>query len=620
MTATTATAKSKGWVEARPEKAIRKPDDTGQIVRRLLSYMTVEDVRARFIVAMVLRVLALMGLSVLPGLTGQAINVISVPGGSIAELNRWVLWAAIAGILYLGFSFVADRMWGGLATRASYKLQVHMFSHMQTLSLTFFDRQGRGELMSRLTNDSEVISLFYESAVTDILRAMIQIVLTFLVMLFIDWRLTIVAILVVPVMLVVMNIANRISSPAFEKLQEDLSDLSGFQEETLSGNKVIISNRRQEWADERNVDLAAQAYESGSKAFFTSLLQYPLTQALTYLQIVIVLMVGGLMVINGRIDLGTVIAFSGYVGLLAKPVSSISNLISTALNGVAGGRRVFSIIDEEPTVKDAPDATDYEFKGGQIQCADVDFSYVPGRKILRHNTFEVQPGEAIGICGPTGAGKSTLINILTRYYDIDSGTILIDGQDLSKLTQESLRKQVGVVLQEAFLFTDTVMNNLKYAREGATDEECIEAAKEANAHEFIMNLPQGYDTMLTERGANLSQGQRQMITIARAMVAQPKIMILDEATSNVDTRTEKLIQEGLQKLMAGKTSFSIAHRLATIRNSAKIMVLNGGVIVEYAPHEELMADKGFYYALYMSQFKGKAPAGAEAADVDFVST
>jgi ABC-type multidrug transport system fused ATPase/permease subunit len=232
----------------------------------------------------------------------------------------------------------------------------------------------------------------------------------------------------------------------------------------------------------------------------------------------------------------------------------------------------------------------------------------------------VHPGESIGICGPTGAGKSTLINILTRYYDINGGTILIDGQDLTKLTQASLRRQIGVVLQEAFLFTDTVMNNLKYAREGATEEECIEAAKQANAHDFIMNLPQGYDTMLTERGANLSQGQRQMITIARAMVADPKLMILDEATSNVDTRTEKLIQDGLRKLMQGKTSFSIAHRLATIRDSAKIMVLNGGEIVEYAPHTELMAARGFYYALYMSQFKGKAPGGVQSTDVDFIST
>ena len=602
-----------------PEKAIEKPDDTARLVGRLMGYMTTGEARPKFILAMALRILALLGLSVLPGLTGGAIDVVSV-NGSLGELHKWIFGALIAGVLYLFFSFLADRIFGQLATRASYKLQVHLFSHMQTLSLSFFDRLGVGELMSRLTNDTEVIALFYESAVIQILRALIQIILSFVVMVFIDWRLTIVAILIIPVMLIVMNIANKISGPAFAKLQENLSDLSGFQEETLSGNKVIISNRRQDWSDEKHVKLALAAYEVGSKAFFTSLLQYPLTQALTYLQIVVVLMVGGLMAINGRVELGTVVAFSGYVGLLAKPVSTISNLISTALNGVAGGRRVFDIIDAEPEITDAPDATDYEFKGGHIECINVDFSYVPGRKILRDNTFEVQPGEAIGICGPTGAGKSTLINILTRYYDIDSGTILIDGQDLKKLTRESLRKQVGVVLQEAFLFSDTVMNNLKYARKGATDEECIEAAKEANAHDFIMALPQGYDTMLTERGANLSQGQRQMITIARAMVAQPKIMILDEATSNVDTRTEKLIQEGLRKLMEGKTSFSIAHRLATIRASSRIMVLNGGVIVEFASHDELMAKQGFYYALYMSQFKGKVAAGLGAQEVDFVST
>jgi ABC-type multidrug transport system fused ATPase/permease subunit len=620
MTTASAERKSLKAREKVAGKSIERPDDSGQILRRLMFYMAGEEARPKFIGAMILRVVALCGLTAIPYLTGQGINVVSSPNGTSAELQRFIIPALIAGGFYLLTSFLADRVFADLATRALNKLQNHLFAHMQTLSLSFFDRQPIGELMSRLTNDTEVISLFYESAVSQMIRELVQIFLTLIVMLLIDVRLTIIAMLVVPVMLYLMNVVTRIATPAFDKLQEELGSLSGFQEETISGSKVIISNRRHEWAEEVNKEYASTVFNTGSKAFFNSLVQYPLTQTLIYVQIVLVMVAGSVLVIEGDTELGTVIAFSGYAALLSKPLSNISNLISTALNGLSGGRRVFRIIDEKPTVKDAPDAVEYEFKGGHIECTDIDFSYIPGRKVLRHNTFEVQPGESIGICGPTGAGKSTLINILTRYYDIDSGKILIDGQDLSKLTQESLRKQIGVVLQEAFLFTDTVMNNLIYAREGATEQECIEAAKQANAHDFIMNLPNGYDTMLTERGANLSQGQRQMITIARAMVANPKLMILDEATSNVDTRTEKLIQDGLRKLMGGKTSFSIAHRLATIRDSAKIMVLNGGEIVEYAPHKELMAAKGFYYALYMSQFKGKAPADSEAAGVDFVST
>ena len=620
MTTAVLEKKSADKVEKKEISTIDKPDDTLQIISKLMNYMAGGDKRARFSLAIIVRVIALLGLIALPALTGQAINVLQNPGGTIAELQRWIIYAFIAGAVFLVMTFFAERLFADLATRGLQGLQTHLFSHMQTLSLNFFDRQPIGELLSRITNDTEVVSLFYEQAVGPIIRASITIILAFLIMLVIDWRLTIVALLIVPVILILTNVIERISTPAFAKLQEDLGTMSGFQEESLSGHKVIISKRQQEWADDVNDKLAVNLYDIGSKAFFTSLLQYPLTQSLASIQIALVMVVGALMVVGGEILLGTVIAFAGYSALLTRPLSEIANLTSTTLNAVAGGRRVFGIIAEVATVKDAADAGEYEFKGGHVECIDVDFSYVPGRKILRNNTFVVEPGEPIGICGPTGAGKSTLINILTRYYDIDSGKILIDGQDLSKLTQGSLRKQIGVVLQEAFLFSDTVMNNLMYAREGATEEECIEAAREANAHEFIMNLPQGYDTLLTERGANLSQGQRQMITIARAMVAQPKIMILDEATSNVDTRTEKLIQDGLRKLMEGKTSFSIAHRLATIRDSAKIMVLNGGEIVEYASHDELMAAKGFYYALYMSQFKGKAPAGSESADVDFIST
>lgn len=623
MSATQADVKNPATAAPNVDETSTTAEETGssnvQVTKRLIHYMVGKGNEKRFWIALIVSIVGLIALMVIPLFTGEAINVVSDPNGSLSMLRLWAGLAILAAAIYLGLSVWTSRVFADLASHATNYLQTDLFEHIQTLSLTFFDRQPVGELMSRVTNDTEVIALFYETAVAQMIQAVVQLVLIITVMFVLDWRITIAALLVLPLMFFLSAIIERISTPAFAKLQEDLGELSGFQEETLSGHKVIIGNRRQDWADETNEAYAKGVFNVASKAFFTSILQFPVTSTVVSLMMVIVLLVGGVLVLAGEISIGFVIAFLGYAALLASPISTLANLTSTILNALAGGRRVFSIMDEEPTVVDAPDAKDFEFKGGHVVFEDVDFSYVPGRKILRHNTFEAEPGEKIGICGPTGAGKSTIINILTRYYDVDSGKITIDDQDLTTLTQRSLRQQIGVVLQEAFLFSDTVMNNLKYAREGATDEECIEAAKEANAHEFIMNLPQGYDTMLTERGANLSQGQRQMITIARAMVAQPKMMILDEATSNVDTRTEKLIQGGLTRLMEGKTSFSIAHRLSTIQDSAKIMVLNAGEIVEYASHNELMAAKGFYYNLYMSQFKGKGPGG-EVDTSGFVST
>ena len=615
--ATTASSASKN---GQGPAAIDRKDQTQATLRRLLEYMVGDDQRSKFYLGIAMRIIALLGLTAMPYITGQAMNVISDPNGSTADLNQWVIYGIIAGLIYLIFSFISDRLFGRMATNGLYKLQTKLFSNLQTLSMGFFYKNPPGTLSSNVTNDAEVVSLFYTNAVGQLIRAVLQVGMILIVMLVINWRLTLVALITVPFLLISIFVITRIASPAFAKLQENLGNVSGFQEETLAGHKVIISKRGQAWAREQHEKQATEVYNVGSRAFFAALMQFPLTQTLNIFQNVFILVFGTFMVIGGETTLGVVMSFSGYSALLASPLAQIATLITNALNASAGGERVFKIIDEKPVVKDAPDAVDYEFKGGHIQVMGVDFSYVPGRKVLRNNTFDVKPGESIGICGPTGAGKSTLINILTRYYDIDSGTILIDGQNLAQLTQESLRKQIGVVLQEAFLFTDTVINNLKYARAGATDEEAIAAAKKANAHDFIIELPNGYDTMLTERGANLSQGQRQMITIARSMVADPKMMILDEATSNVDTRTEKLIQDGMRKLMEGKTSFSIAHRLATIRSSNQIMVVNGGEIEEYAPHDELMAKKGFYYALYMSQFKGKAPGGMEAATMDFVST
>jgi ATP-binding cassette subfamily B protein len=621
MTATAQASTQADKTTIRGRLAARKPitppqqqDDTLLVVRRLFGYMASGESRREFIKGLTIRLVGVLALVAMPFFTGMAINVVTASGGDFNQLLLWSLLALLAGGVYLGFSAVGERILARLATTGLYKLQRHLFEHMQTLSLSFFDRQPLGELMSRVTNDTEAVSLFYETAAAPMIRAVFQVLFIVVVMTLLDWQLMLVALLIVPVMLLLTAVVQRISTPAFAKLQEDLGELSGFQEETIAGHKVIISNLRGDWAAEQSAELAGGVFDVGTRAFFTSTVQFPLTQTLTMLEIVIVLVAGSFMVLAGDTTFGVVVAFMSYTALLATPLSDIANLTATTLNAAAGGRRVFAIIDEQPT------ASEFAFQGGHVVFQDVDFSYVPGRKILKHNTFAALPGQKIGICGPTGAGKSTIINILTRYYDIDQGAILIDDQNISQLTQASLRQQIGVVLQEAFLFSDTVMNNLKYAREGATDEECIAAAKEANAHEFIMNLPQGYATMMTERGSNLSQGQRQMLTIARAMVANPKLLVLDEATSNVDTRTEKLIQAGLQRLMAGRTSFVIAHRLSTIRDADKILVVNGGEIVEAGTHDELMAARGFYYTLYMRQFKGKAPDGSSAGVAAFVST
>ena len=581
--------------------------DLVPVLRRMSAYLWRAGPGA-FLGGAVLRVVGVLALIAIPALIGAAIGAVQTDRSS-SELARFSIIALVVAAVGLVAGVIADRISSRLAARALSDLQEDMFDHMQDLSLGFFDRQPIGELMSRVTNDTESVARYYETVIGPLVRSFFLILTSVVVMFALNWQMALAAVAVIPVMIGLVGFIERVSTPAFDRMQERLGELSGFQEETIAGHKVIQSNRREGWAGTRNEELSDGVFSTGSRAFFAALLQVPITTFVIELQFVVVVVVGALLVVEGSIGIGDVVAFLGFVGLLGIPLSEIANLAGTTLSAAAGARRVFELLDEQPTVVDAPDATEYRFEGGRVEFDHVNFSYVPGRRILKDNTFVAEPGEMIGIVGPTGAGKSTIINILTRYYDLDSGRVLVDGQDLATLTQESLRRQVGVVLQEAYLFTDTVMGNLRYAREGATDEECIAAAKEANAHEFIERLPNGYDTMLIERGSNLSQGQRQMITIARAMVARPKLLILDEATSNVDTRTERLVQEGLQRLMAGRTSFVIAHRLATVRDAARIMVVVDGRIVELAPHDELMAMGGVYHDMYMGQFRGKAPAG-----------
>ena len=374
--------------------------------------------------------------------------------GSKDDLADFVLLGFVAGAVYLVFSFVANRVFAKLAAESLYDVQTGLFDNVQTLSMGFFFKNPPGELSSNVTNDAEVVSLFYTTAVSQILRSTLQVLMILIVMFVVNWQLALVATVTIPLLIGVAWVVARVGAPAFNRLQESLGDVSAFQEETLSGHKVIISKNRRQWARDSHEEQVDEVYNVGKRAFMASLMQFPATQALSLIQNVLVLIAGTFLVVGGETNVGTVLAFAGYSALLAAPLAEMANLITTTLNASAGGDRVFRIIDEQPDVVDAVDAVDYEFTGGRVEFEHVDFGYVPNSLVLRDNTFDVAPGESIGICGPTGAGKSTLINIMTRYYDITAGRILIDGQDLAKLTQRSLRRQIGVVLQLSLIHID----------------------------------------------------------------------------------------------------------------------------------------------------------------------
>jgi ATP-binding cassette subfamily B protein len=380
--------------------------------------------------------------------------------------------------------------------------------------------------------------------------------------------------------------------------------LSSNMEETISGQKVVISFSQQESVKSRFRSLNTEVKAISVKAMTYAMLMGPLMSVLSNANIAILAGLGGYLALQGMTTVGTIATFVTYSRNFARPLRMIADLYNSIQSALAGSERIFEIIDTEPELRDARDALHIKDIRGDVIFDQVDFAYVPSIPVLKDISFHAEPGQTIALVGPTGAGKTTIINVLTRFYDIQDGVVSIDGNDIRTIKKDDLRKQLGIVLQDIFLFTDTVLDNIRYGRLEASDEECIEAAKLANADGFIRRLPQSYHTPLSERGANLSQGQRQLLSIARAIVADPGILILDEATSSVDTKTERQIQEALMRLMEGRTSFVIAHRLSTIRKADKILVINEGQIIERGSHTELFDKRGFYYNLYMSQFKG----------------
>jgi len=523
---------------------------------------------------------------------GESARVLILPGTLLllAAVVGW--WSQRSQILLLGQA----------GQRALFDLREQVFEAIQRLSVAFFERVESGDLMSRLINDIETLNSFLSQGFRRVLGAALGIVATLVGMLIVDRRLAVATLVVVPVMLVVTRLFGLIARRAFRRRQEAIGDVSATLAEELAGIKVAQAFNRTEadrsaFAERNAANRDASIVASAVSSAFS-----PTLALISAMATALVAAFGGWLAIQGLVTIGVVVAFFGFARSFFNSVSQLSSLYAETQSALAGSERVFALLDTPIEVADAPDAVELGRVEGRIEFRDVCFAYGEGPEVLHDIRLTIEAGTTLAIVGPTGAGKTTLVNLVARFYDPTSGSVLIDGHDLRDVTMRSLRANLGLVLQEPFLFTGTLADNIRYGRKGATDEEVRAAAETANAAEFIELLPEGYDSVVEERGGTLSGGQRQLVALARAILADPAVLILDEATSSVDTRTEVLIQHALRKLLVDRTSLIIAHRLSTVRDASRIVVVESGRIVEDGTYADLLAKEGVFSRLHMSQF------------------
>ena len=621
------------------EQETTKPKSTGETLRRLAGYF-----RPYWLALLV--VLLLMGLNayaqvLTPALTGQAVDCYFTPvvvGSETAGADGQQPSAAqanclfdvppdptrddlLSGLLRLALVLAGLHVVGAITGGTMFylmgwagnhvlrQLQVEVFAHLQRLSLSYYSRHESGELMSRITNDASTIQQAVSFGLVQVLSSIVVIVWIAYTMLTYNWAYGLVSLSVVPLMALTTIWFSNQARLAFRRTRQEIGNVNAELEEGISGVREVqafsresanIESFRQSNAANRDANIRAVAYTSALA---------PSLEALGYVAIAIVAGVGGYFLLTGQplggtaVSLGLIVVYLGYAQRFNQPIQQISVMWTNLQNAIAGAERIFQLMDEEPEIVEDPNAIEMPPIQGRVVYDHVWAEYVPGEPVLKDINLTAEVGQTIAIVGPTGAGKTTLVNLLPRFYDATKGSVTIDGIDVKKVKLASLRRQIGLVLQDTFLFSESVMENIRYGRPDASDQEVIAAAKLAQAHDFIERLPEGYNTVLGERGGGLSQGQRQLLAIARVVLAEPRILILDEATSSVDTRTERLIQAALEQLLAGRTSFVIAHRLSTIRNADQVLVLRAGEIVERGRHEELLAKQGVYYDLYMSQFR-----------------
>ncbi|MHB1346999.1 MAG: ABC transporter ATP-binding protein [Candidatus Humimicrobiaceae bacterium] len=533
-------------------------------------------------------------------------NIMSTNGGQI-DFHYIEIIVLILITLYLLsalFNYIQQYIMAGVAQKTVYSLRRDVDEKLARLPLKFYDTKTHGEILSRVTNDVDNIANTLQQSITQLITSLVTIIGVIIMMLTISPLLTLVVMLTLPLYAVVTTFIAKRSQKYFANQQKSLGELNGHVEEMYTGHKIVKSFGHEKESIETFDKINRKLYSSGWKAQFISGMIMPLMRFVSNVGYVVVCVVGGVFVTRGIITLGNVQAFIQYTSQFTMPIIQTANIANIIQSTIASSERVFELLDETEEIPDKKEAGLIKIPRGEVVFKNVDFSYKPEEELIKNMNISVKRGHTIALVGPTGAGKTTLVNLLMRFYEIDSGKITIDGVDIRDIKRGELRNMFGMVLQDTWLFNGTIMDNIAYGRENATKEEVINAAVAAHADHFIKTLPDGYNTILNEEVTNISQGQKQLITIARAFLADPVILILDEATSNVDTRTEVLIQKAMSKLMKGRTSFVIAHRLSTIRDAELILVMNKGSIIEMGSHNELLAKKGFYADLYNSQFTG----------------
>lgn len=589
-----------------------KAKDLGGTLKKLLAYLKPYHFKICFVMvfAVCSTIFNILGPKILAKATDKLSEGImaKVANTGGIDFNYIVKILLILVVLYAAsslFSYIMGWIISGVSQDAAFSLRKDISEKMNRLPLSYFDKHTSGDILSRVTNDIDTIAQSLNQSLSTLISNVVTLVGIFIMMLTISWQMTLIAVVVLPVSMTLMRLVMKHSQKYFTQQQNSLGDVNGHIEEMYGGHQVVKAFNGEEKSVEQFEQYNESLYTSAWKSQFFGSLMMPISNFIGNIGYVGVCIIGGILAGSKTITIGDIQAFIQYVRQFNQPISQIAQAANLLQSTGAAAERVFEFLEEEELTEDSATLSTEEVQNmkGAVTFADVHFGYNPDKIIINDFSLHVHAGQKVAIVGPTGAGKTTIIKLLMRFYELNGGSIMIDGEDITQMKRSDLRSLFGMVLQDTWLFKGTIRDNIAYGSNNATDEEIIEAAKKAHAHKFIIQLKGGYDAMLAEEGSNLSQGQRQLLSIARIMLANPPMLILDEATSSIDTRTERQIQDAFDTMMIGRTTFIVAHRLSTIQKADQIIVMNDGHIIEQGKHEELLKKNGFYHNLYYSQFE-----------------